>query len=135
VAIKEGNLKAVTNSPLPMPINIPQPIPDRNPKVVDPVFVITTAATQADIPTFAPTDKSIPAVRRTRVRPDAIKNKRLACLKTLSKLLVVKKASVSKDKTIQIITTTSIRKNKFFSCDEFLSSLNRLFNVIPKLYF
>jgi hypothetical protein len=107
-------------------MSMPQPMPETKPKSVDPVFVMTTAATQADIPTFAPTDKSMPAVRSTSVNPEAIKNKRLACLNTLSKLLVVKKASVKYDNTTQIMTTTTNLKNKFLSCAEVLSSTSKL---------
>jgi hypothetical protein len=68
----------------------------------------------------------MPAVSSTSVNPEAIKNKRLACLNTLSKLLVVKKASVKNDNTIQIMTTTNTLKNKFFSCDDVLSSTSKL---------
>lgn len=107
VAIKEGNRKKVTSNPLARPISAPLHRPVRKPRVVEPVEIKTVPAKQADIPTFAPTDKSIPAVRITRVKPDAIKNNKLACLRTFSKLLVVRNASDNEDKTKHISKTTN----------------------------
>jgi hypothetical protein len=45
----------------------------------------------------------------TSVKPEAIKNKRLACLNTFNKLFTVRKASDKKDNPIQINITTNKR--------------------------
>ena len=109
MAIKDGKRKRVTSKPLAKPISAPQQIPVKKPRVVEPVANNTVPAKQADIPTFAPTDKSIPAVKMTSVKPEAIKNKRLACLNTFNKLFTVRKASDKKDNPIQINITTNKR--------------------------
>ena len=69
--------------------------PRRRRAAIDPVALIATAAMQALRPTFAPIERSRPAVRITSVTPDAMRNVRLACRSTFSRLGAVRKASLS----------------------------------------
>ena len=59
------------------------------------VALIAVAARHALNPTFAPTDRSSPAVRITSVSPDASRKTRLAWRSTLSRFDAVRNASLS----------------------------------------
>src|SRR5262249_24903494 len=76
------------------PTAAPKARPVAAPSAIDPLDFITVAARHADRPTFAPTDKSSPAVRIVSVSTEAIRNVRLVCRRTLSRLGSVKNASV-----------------------------------------
>ena len=107
--MNDGIRSLVTRTPLARPTSAPIPMPTAAPIQGEPVALMTVAATQALSPTVAPIDKSILAVRITSVRPDAMKNSRLAWRRTFSRLFVVRKASLANDRTTQMMNTASSR--------------------------
>ena len=107
--MNDGILSAVTKMPLASPIMAPQPMPVAIPSNAEPVTLITLAAKHADNPTFAPTERSRPAVRMTKVRPEAIRNKSAVCRSTLRMLFAVKKTSLSVASIAHSSTTASRR--------------------------
>ena len=74
----------------------PHPNPAKTASGIEPVDFMMVAAKQALMATFAPIDKSSPAVRITRVKPDASRNSNEACLNTLVMLVAVKKEVLKK---------------------------------------
>ncbi len=107
--MKDGIRSRVTISPFSAPIVVPTASPVRMPSSGEPVVFITEAARQAESAILAPTERSSPAVRITSVRPEARKNRRLACRSTLSRFDAVRKASLAIDRTTQISSTASSR--------------------------
>jgi hypothetical protein len=94
VAMNGGSFSTVTINPFRMPTTAPNARPVATPSAIEPLAFITVAARHADRPTFAPTERSRPAVRIVKVSPDAIRNVRLACRRMLRTFGRVKNASV-----------------------------------------
>ena len=107
--MNDGILSAVTRMPLASPITAPQPMPVATPSNGEPVILITLAARHAESATFAPIERSRPAVRITKVRPDAIRNKSADCRSTLRMLFVVRNTSLSVASIAHSSTTPSRR--------------------------
>ena len=107
--MKGGMRRDVTSRPLSTPITVPLASPATTPIPTEPVALIAVAARQALNPTFAPTDRSSPAVRMTSVSPDASRKTRLAWRRTLSRFDAVRNASLNSAKATHSNATTSNR--------------------------
>jgi hypothetical protein len=109
VAMNGGSRRSVIIIPLRIPTAAPQNRPTPTPRAIDPVAFIAVAARHADNPTFAPTDRSRPAVKMVSVKPDAIRNVRLACRSTLRRFEEVKNTSLVSVSAVPT-TATAIRR-------------------------
>src|SRR5262249_39615605 len=114
VAMKGGSFSSVIISPFNTPTSAPKPTPVATPIAMDPDDFIAVAARQADRPTFAPTDRSRPAVRMVSVSPDAIRNVRLAWRKTFNRFADVRNTSVANASAALIATTATSRYARDF---------------------
>ena len=92
-----------------MPIADPDASPATTPSAIAPVALMTVAAMQALSPTFAPIERSSPPARITSVTPEPIRNVRLACRKTFSRLAVVRNASLEKARATHNTNTPATR--------------------------
>ena len=107
--MNEGIRSAVTMTPLRSPTMPPQASPVKMPRAGEPVLWITVPAMQAESATLAPTERSRPAVSTTSVRPEAMKNVRLACRSTLRILPRLRNESLRTASTAQIKSAASNR--------------------------
>src|SRR5437868_2526341 len=89
-----GSRRRVTIIPLSAPTAVPHASAASTPRGTLPVDLNTDAAMHALTPTFAPIDRSMPAPIITSVAPDAIRNTRLACRRTLRRFDAVRNPSV-----------------------------------------